>query len=216
MIIQNSFKFLFLLLLSQLITATYSSTAIITHRRVPRNDQENFLIKKSYDEVTALIDKHFNSKCNLLLQNCIFQNQWERLFGHDKVFLKEQEDVLTSSSNNNNNRRRSSNKNSKTSFYYCQAFIVARFCIDDYLKKSYNDNFECINGTNGNLPNQFKHTIHRNECKKYYAHFFMNNSFSNRGLYSSSAAKTNSLFSSKFVSFFKITLLILIVSYIQK
>ena len=150
--------------------------------------------------MTALIDKHFNSKCNLLLQNCIFQNQWERLFGHDKIFLKENEDALISTSN------------TKNSFYYCQAFIVARFCIDDYLKKSYNENFECINGTNGNLPHQFKHTIHRNECKKYYQHFFMNNSFSNRGFYSSSASKINVFFSSnkyvKFVSFFKIILLI--------
>ena len=193
-----SFNFIILFILS------VNPSLFTARRRIPRNnDQENYLIKKSYDEVTALIDKHFNPKCNLLLQNCIFQNQWERLFGHDKIFLKENEDAMVSISNSRNN------------FYYCQAFIVARFCIDDYLKKSYNENFECINGTNNNLPHQFKHTIHRNECKKYYQHFFMNNSFSNRGYYSSSASKINSIFSSnkyiKFVSFFKIILLIIFI-----
>ena len=156
--------------------------------RVPRNDQDNFLIKTSYDEVTALVDKYFNSKCNLLLQNCIFQNQWERLFGHDKLFVNE------------DNKKR----NAKSNFYYCQAFIVARFCIDDYLRKSYNDNYECLNGTNGNMPSHFKHMIHRNECKKYYTHFFLNNSFSSRNFYSSSAVKLYSYFSSKFIIFFKI------------
>ncbi len=187
---------------------TINVLSATTLRRVPRSssivDNENYLIKKSYDEITALVDKHFNPKCNLLLQNCIFQNQWERLFGHDKVFFDEK------------NKKRSIK--TKTSFYYCQAFIVARFCIDDYLTKTYNDNYECLNGTNGNLPAQFKHTIHRNECKKYYSHFFISNSFSNRNLYSSSNAaaadKLNSYFSSryiKFYSFFKIILLIVFV-----
>jgi hypothetical protein len=126
----------------------------------------NALIRESYNQVSAHIVSYFNDKCNLALQNCLFQTQWDKVFGKEKLKLSTTDDAKS--------KRSSSdliNNHSHTSFYYCQAFLVAKFCIDDYLKKS-TDNVQCVNGTNGNLPNEFKRSIYRKECKTYYAYFF--------------------------------------------
>lgn len=138
----------------------------------------NNLIRESYNEVSAHVISYFNERCNLALQNCLFQTQWDRVFGKDKIgrvhTLKNKRHNRNNSSSlviRNIMSRSTNNINSNTSYYYCQAFLIAKFCIDDYLKKS-NDNIQCVNGTDGNSPNEFKRSIYKNQCKLYYSYFF--------------------------------------------
>ena len=125
----------------------------------------NALISESYNQVSAHVVSYFNDKCNLALQNCLFQTQWDKVFGKEKLKLSVQDERSKRSSTN------LINNNSHASFYYCQAFLVAKFCIDDYLKKSM-DNVQCVYGTDGNSPNEFRRSIYRKECQTYYAYFF--------------------------------------------
>ena len=139
----------------------------------------NALISESYNQVSAHVVSYFNDKCNLALQNCLFQTQWDKVFGKEKLKLS-LDDAKTKRSASD-----SIKNNSHNSFYYCQAFLVAKFCIDDYLRKS-TDNAQCVNGTNGNSPNEFKRSIYRRECKSYYAYFFDSSNPANRTTFESS------------------------------
>lgn len=119
----------------------------------------NMLTRSSYNEVSTNIKANFEHRCNLALQNCLYQTQWEHLFNRKHTTNKAE--VMT----------KSEFDSSVSSYHYCKAFLVAQFCINDYLPKSI-DNIECVSGTNGNSPDNFKRTIYRNECKQYYRYFF--------------------------------------------
>jgi hypothetical protein len=188
------------------------SNASKTKSNINKQQQVDLLIRESYNEVSAHVISYFNDRCNLAVQNCLFQTQWERVFGKDKlntnqenirrkkrftghdilVQYDEKKSLETNSYSLQLNSMPASEishkKNKKfslvrrsislsnfyylnDSFYYCQAFLVARFCIDDYLKKSI-DHIECLNNSDGNSPNDFKRSIYRNECKNFYTHFF--------------------------------------------
>jgi hypothetical protein len=164
----------------------------------------NKIIRDSYNEVSAYITSHFNERCNLALHNCLFQTQWDRLFGKEKLNSKPEpltqkrrrqgRDKLTNKhakgyfTHSFNNSYPHFNKNSKLtvrsvninndSYYYCQAFVVAKFCLDDYLKKSI-DNVKCVNGSDGNMPKEFKRSIYRHQCRNYYEFFFDSYNHSN-------------------------------------
>jgi hypothetical protein len=168
----------------------------------------NKIIRDSYNEVSAYITSHFNEKCNLALHNCLFQTQWDRLFGKEKLNSKSEqpiqkrrrrrrgreklknhitEEYFIHSFNNSYSQFNQKSKISlrsvnvnNDSYYYCQAFVVAKFCLDDYLKKSI-DNLICVNGSDGNMPKEFKRSIYRHQCRNYYEFFFdsYNNSNSN-------------------------------------
>ena len=57
--------------------------------------------------------------------------------------------------------------NANLTYHSCKAFIVAKFCMDDYILKS-EDYVECLNATFGNEANDFKRAIDRSECKPYF------------------------------------------------
>ena len=170
------------------------------HAKHQTNTQHklNSLIRESYNEVSAHILSHFNYKCNLALQNCLFLTQWEKVFGKDKIAVKPKNEIVSSVKRKkrhlttNINRFRPARSTidasylnfSNASFYYCHAFLVGRFCIDDYLKKSADD-IQCTNGTHGNSPIDFKRSIYRTECKDYYAYFFESSSLGIRHLFNS-------------------------------
>ena len=138
-----------------------SSLNAIDFDQMTNQQRMDLLIKESYTEVSAHASSYFNEKCNLAIQNCLFQTQWERVFGRDKIKEKNKKRSL----------RSISTKNTNITYYYCQAFLVAKFCIDEYLKKSI-DNVNCLNGTDGNSPKEFKRFIYKNDCKPYYSYFF--------------------------------------------
>ena len=122
------------------------------------------LTKQSYNEVSAHAMSHFTYRCNLAIQNCLFQTQWEHVFSK----VTKRSHALNESLNSNS-----------PSYHYCKAFMVGKFCVDDYLKAAH-DHAECVNGSApGNSPAAFKHSIYRNECKRYYAHFFQSSLHSN-------------------------------------
>ncbi|RNA43870.1 hypothetical protein BpHYR1_026128 [Brachionus plicatilis] len=93
------------------------------------------MVKESFSEVSAFVVSHFNERCNLAVHNCLFRTEWDKVFGKDRLDSKY------------HYLKRSNGQNGNETYYYCQAFVIGRFCIDDYLAKS-TDNFECLNGTN--------------------------------------------------------------------
>ena len=112
----------------------------------------NRLTKMSYNEVSSHINQNFNHRCNLALQNCLFQTQWENLFENKLLG-----DNAYSDSN-------------LSAYIYCKAFLVAQFCVDHHLK-TLPYHTECIKDTDDNSPSQFKLAIFRDECRQYYSHF---------------------------------------------
>jgi hypothetical protein len=136
-----------------------------------QNDQ---ISTDSYNRVASLVVSHFSERCKLALQNCIFQTQWDRLFNKDSQFY-------SSNTNKNKVKRTTSTSdvnmiemNANLTYHSCKAYIVAKFCIDDYILKS-EDYTECLNVTFGNEANEFKRSIDRLECKPYFE-FYLNNS----------------------------------------
>ena len=128
------------------------------------------LTKQSYNEVSAHAMSHFTYRCNLAVQNCLFQTQWEHVFNKEGAVTKRSSTAIINNESLNSNL---------PSYHYCKAFMVGKFCVDDYLKAS-NDHAECVNGSApGNSPAAFKHSIYRNECKRYYTHFFESSLHSN-------------------------------------
>lgn len=135
------------------------------------------LIRDSYYEISAHVVSCFNEKCKLAVQNCLFQTQWERVFGKDKTTS------TTSRTRRHHHPRSSATHGHSTSlsttnssffnatYLVCQPFLVGRFCIDDYLKKS-TEYGQCVNGTNGNEPERFRKSIYRDKCLPYYLYFF--------------------------------------------
>ncbi len=128
-------------------------TSLAVSSNIAKRDHDNHY-KQSYDQVTAYAKRFFNTKCELRVINCMYQYQWDRIFG---------------CSTSGSGQKRQGHDDLKTC--HCQAFIVARQCIDYELKKSYAENFECINGTNGNQPGEFHKAIQRPECKQDYSRF---------------------------------------------
>jgi hypothetical protein len=128
------------------------------------------VIRESYGKVSAQIVANFNEKCKLALQNCLFRTEWEKVFGHERLFeyqkLKGEKRSTTSAQELAN----------ASSYFYCQPFLIGKFCIDDYLKRAGDENFLCVNGSSGNSPEQFKRDVWRDECKFYYDFFFNNSS----------------------------------------
>ncbi len=155
------------------------------------------MIRESYYEVSAYVVSYFNEKCKLALQNCLFQTQWEKVFGKERL--------STDHHHNQHNHKHHHDTGSKSkrfllqkspaatitttvaivsnslhnnnSYYYCQPYLIGKFCIDDYLIKS-NDYAQCFNLTGGNSPAQFRKAIYRERCKFYYSHFFESHSVS--------------------------------------
>ena len=136
------------------------------------------LVQESYYEISAYVVTYFNEKCKLALQNCLFQTQWEKVFGKERLDNgKTKRDTNTSIVHHRARRiRRGELKMAQIlnndSYLFCQPYLVGRFCIDDYLNKLSNDYFQCFNGTNGNSPVLFKKSIYQDKCKSYYAYFF--------------------------------------------
>jgi hypothetical protein len=148
-------------LLQLLLNDKRNALSAIDFDQMTNQQRMDLLIKESYTEVSAHASSYFNEKCNLAIQNCLFQTQWERVFGRDKIKEKTKKRSFRSISSINTN----------ITYYYCQAFLVAKFCIDEYLKKSI-DNMNCLNGTDGNSPKEFKRFIYKNDCKPFYTYFF--------------------------------------------
>lgn len=117
------------------------------------------MVKESFSEVSAFVVVHFNERCKLAVQNCLFRIEWNNVFGKDR------------SHSNFHHFKRSSARDANETFFYCQAFVIGRFCVDDYLAKS-SDNLECLNATNGNTPEKFKTSIYRDKCKNFYDQYF--------------------------------------------
>lgn len=152
----NALLFLFLInSLSLLSLADNQAYKVIDTK--PRSlfehkDYINRLTKTSYNEVSSHINKNFNHRCILALQNCLFQTQWENLFE-----TKHLNEHAYSDSN-------------LPAYLYCKAFLVAQFCVDHHLK-TLPYHTECIEDTNENSPSEFKLSIYRDECRQYYSHF---------------------------------------------
>lgn len=136
------------------------------------NRQVDFIIRESYSEVAAFIVSHFNEKCKLALHNCLFRTEWEKVFGKERLIAHVSKHRVKKAKRKKRNALWDYTGNN--TFYYCQAFLIGKFCIDDYLIKSM-DNFQCINGTDGNSPSLFKKSIYREQCKYFYNYFFDNN-----------------------------------------
>ena len=156
-------------------SAVAAAAAAPTATRVLDEQYAAYLIRDSYNEVTTHTITYFNYRCKLTMQNCLFQTQWDRVFGKDKLPLVRTKREATKKKHNN--VRRSSensndNNNNNYSFFYCQPFLVAKYCIDEYLVRSSVDNGACVNGSEGNLPNEFKRAIDKSECQSYIAYFF--------------------------------------------
>jgi hypothetical protein len=145
-------------------------------------------IRESYYEISAYVVSYFNEKCKLALQNCLFQTQWEKVFGKERITdaanyngIKKRVAVTHSnhsvhkSRQHQTRRARSAHEDhdffSNSSYLFCQPYLVGKFCIDDYMRKLGNYD-QCVNGTNGNSPHLFKKSIYKDNCKFYYAYFF--------------------------------------------
>lgn len=124
------------------------------------------IIRESYAEVAAFIVSNFNEKCKLTLHNCLFRTEWEKIFGKERL------STTTPTVGRKKRHRTDRSNTSAGSYYYCQPFLIGRFCIDDYLTRSFVDNVACLNGSDGNSPHQFRKSIYRDKCKLYYDHFF--------------------------------------------
>lgn len=159
-----------------------------------KDQQDLFIVRKSYEEVVALIERNFNEKCNLYLHNCLFQNQWERIFGRSSssstfMFTKQQQQQ-------------------QHQLNYCQAFLVAHYCINENIKKYLPDTNECLNDINGNRFNYFKQDIYRQQCNTYYKLFFNDNQLISDFIKSSSSSSSSSLI--QFINNYCFLLLILL------
>lgn len=132
--------------------------------------------RDSYNKVAALVMSFFSEHCKLGLQNCIFQTQWDHLFSKDKLFYSGVSILSVNTNNNSNNKKRSSNYDfhTNTTYHYCKAFIVAKFCIDDYVPKL-EDYAECFNASYGNKADEFKRAVDLSECKPHFDYYL--NSF---------------------------------------
>jgi hypothetical protein len=168
-----------------LVRGTHSaSSSHLTQDRIERT------IRESYYEISAYIVSYFNEKCKLALQNCLFQTQWEKVFGKERItdlsnkYNSVKKRVVSSAPiphSNNHNRSashhqkhaRSTNEDffSNSSYLFCQPYLVGKFCIDDYLRKT-GEYGQCVNGTQGNSPHLFKKSIYKDNCKFYYTYFF--------------------------------------------
>lgn len=118
--------------------------------------------RNSLEIVVALVDQNFNEKCSLRMKNCLFQNQWEKLLVADKRKREIEATPL---------KRfiRTANENSAS---YCQAFILARYCIEEHSKKYKNELPECFQESNGNSAKHFKNSINYHNCDKHYKRFY--------------------------------------------
>lgn len=135
------------------------------------------IIRESYSEVSAYVAVHFNDKCKLALHNCLFRTEWEKVFGGAGEHASSSSTAAT-----NNNDRSSRNEiedEESVVYFYCQPFLIARFCVDDYMRRSGADEWEsalnlrCLNGTDGNSPlSHFKNSIYRDKCKSFYGYYF--------------------------------------------
>ena len=93
--------------------------------------QLDLLTRESYNEVSAFIFSSFNERCNLAMQNCLFQTQWEHIFSKERlyqkeiVFWKKKRDIDRSYSLDGSFKKRSTslNSNFNASFHYCKAFL---------------------------------------------------------------------------------------------
>jgi hypothetical protein len=129
--------------------------------------------KESYNRVAALVVSSFSERCKLGLQNCVFQTQWDHLFAKKKTFSSDL-NYETRKANKINTEITSANETS--TYHVCKAYIIAKFCIDDYLLKS-EDYVECLNETNGNKPNEFKSSLDQmKECRDEYSFYLSSSS----------------------------------------
>ncbi|CAF0716803.1 unnamed protein product [Brachionus calyciflorus] len=137
-----------------------------TKRRDLDRHKFDQIVKHSFAEVSAFVVSNFNERCKLTLHNCLFRTEWDKVFGKDRLTSKDLAKHYKKRSSRSDNQHLSN-----YTYYYCQPFLIGKFCIDDYLIKS-TDNIECINGTDGNSPSQFKKLIYRDKCKYFYKFFF--------------------------------------------
>lgn len=129
--------------------------------------------KESYNRVAALVVSFFSERCKLGLQNCIFQTQWDHLFAKNKPYLYNNKKASSSSVNAD-----LTPVNETLTYHVCKAFIIGKFCIDDYLLKS-DDYAECLNETNGNRPQEFKRSLDQiKECRDDYSFYLTSSSSS--------------------------------------
>lgn len=144
------------------------SLEIVTDQN--KHDQ---ISRDSYNRVASFVVAYFSEHCKLGLQNCIFQTQWDHLFSKDRLFYSNPTTQPTS-----RKKRTDTNNllNANETYHFCKAYVVAKFCMDDYLVKS-EDYAECFNETFGNRPNDFKRSIERYECKPHFEYYLNSMSY---------------------------------------
>lgn len=131
--------------------------------------------RDSYNKVAALVMSYFSEHCKLGLQNCIFQTQWDHLFNKDKLFYSGLNMASTNSAKLSKKRSSSYDFHTNATYHYCKAFIVAKFCIDDYLPKL-DDYVECFNASYGNKVDEFKRAVDLVVCKPHFD-YYLNSSY---------------------------------------
>lgn len=151
------------------------------HNHHYRTHHIQSIIRESYSEVSAYVAVHFNDKCKLALHNCLFRTEWEKVFdGGSGGGEHASSSSATAATNSNDRSSRNENEDQESVVYfYCQPFLIARFCVDDYMRRSGSDEWEsalnlrCLNGTDGNSPlSHFKNAIYRDKCKSFYGYYF--------------------------------------------
>ena len=178
-----NYYLIYWVLASSFSSSVQEQTQRDSHRHHHHHEQQHIqqIIRDSYAEVSAFIVLHFNEKCKLALHNCLFRTEWDKVFGGERISsLKQHEDEealsLVANRDPNNKRKRRHSNHQNDSYYYCQPFLIGKFCVDDYMRRAgddYESNFRCLNGSDkGNSPDQFKNSIYRDKCKFYYGYFF--------------------------------------------
>lgn len=138
-------------------------------------------IQESYAEVSAYATLHFNDRCKLALQNCLFRTEWEKVFS-SRQLDEEDDEVEEKKTKLKKTREISEAPPIDLTYFYCKPFMIALFCVDDYMRRpssGHDDwessvNLKCL--SNSTDPNSavslFKKSIHREKCKFYYGYFF--------------------------------------------
>lgn len=138
------------------------TVAANNHKKTHNNHYIQKIIHESYSEVSAFMTLHFNENCKRTLHNCLYRDEWDKVFGGDGDRDQWQTDDETD-----------------LAYYYCKPFLIGRFCVDDYMRRSGADDWEkssnlrCLNGSEGNSPiGLFKKSIHREKCTFFYNYYF--------------------------------------------
>jgi hypothetical protein len=152
------------------------STSVSSSLDNKKDKHIQFIIHQSLSQVVKQIHPHFTEKCNLFIQNCLFQTKWDKVFDANKYSIH----LNNLKSKNHRNKRHDDeltfeSSNNSYYYYYCQPILIGKYCIDYHLTQSNDiDYIQCVNKTisGQNEPQQFKKSIHRQICKQYSQFFY--------------------------------------------